>query len=420
MHLSHVIHSPAQDYLCKKFILSTMVLPLDSMRDIALVAVFALALFKTCQRMIRHRRAQAFAEAHGCEPAPKRRQKWYYFGADTLVESYRHKKQFHYLELLQQNFTEYGLTYTSSVLGTSKLTTIDPANVEAILKTQWSDFLARPARKIPLDGLVGPGILTADGNLWSTHRKLMQPSFKRKSLEDFGLYDEHFERLLQHLPTPGQVTDLQKLFFGFTLDTSTQHLLGCSSGTLAPSSVVSPEPELAGAFDRSQRAAVEKFALGWADRFRPQLQYWRDTSRVHRFADRYVKLALQRKRDNNDASLEKQESKGTSEGSASASLPRARLNFLDELCERTQNHDDIRKGALHMLVAGRDSTASLLSNLWFMLARDKRVWHKLKEEVDALQGAQPGSENLRDMTYLRFCINECECPSEPPQIYRTD
>jgi cytochrome P450 len=68
------------------------------------------------------------------------------------------------------------------------------------------------------------------------------------------------------------------------------------------------------------------------------------------------------------------------------------------------------------LVAGRDTTASLLSNLWFMLARDERVWLKLKQEVDTLQGAVPDSEAVKQMPYLRACINECMYPTRPMSL----
>jgi hypothetical protein len=49
----------------------------------------------------------------------------------------------------------------------------------------------------------------------------------------------------------------------------------------------------------------------------------------------------------------------------------------------------------------------LLSNLWFVLARDKRVWQKLKDEVDTLKGVTPDNETIKQMPYLRSCINEC-------------
>lgn len=353
------------------------------------------------QQTKRKRAIRRLALDNGCGDTAKRRQKWWKFGLDTIYESWRWKKDGRYLELLQRNFDEYGKTYSSNVLGVSKITTIEPANIEAILKTQWQDFIARPARKVPLDGLVGPGILTSDGALWKTHRKLMQPSFSRKALEDLSIYSVHFNQLVRHLPRDHSVVDLQDLFFRLTLDSSTAHLLGCSSQTLASGSEVSAEPELAGAFDRAQRAAVEKFALGWADRLRPQPQYWRDTSRVWSFAERYVSFAFKRK----------QERKQSSPKSAASDGKQA--NFLDEICERTDSPDEVHKGALHLLVAGRDSTASLLSNLWFTLARNERVWLKLKEEVDGLQGAIPDAEAVRQMPYLRACINECESLPTP-------
>jgi cytochrome P450 len=363
------------------------------------VAVLIICVYLISKRWIQARKFRAFASANQCDDAPKRRQRWWMFGADAIYESWLWKKEHRYLELLQKNFNDYGKTYTSSVLGVSKLTTIEPANLEAILKTNWEDFIARPARKVPLDGLVGPGVLTADGALWKTHRKLMMPSFSKKALEDLSIYSDHFDHFLAHVPRDGEVVDLQDLFFRLTMDSSTAHLLGCSSNTLASTSEVSPEPELAGAFDRAQRAAVEKFALGWADRFRPQPQYWRDTKLVWNFAERYVNIALKRK----------SERKTISGGQPDVKVRQA--NFLDEICERTDNANEIHKGALHLLVAGRDSTASLLSNLWFVLARDERVWLKLKEEVDALQGAVPDNEIVKQLPYLRSCINECKYPT---------
>ena len=368
-----------------------MGVPLNHLLSFAALILFT---YLVSQHWIRARRFRAFAAANQCDDAAKRRQRWWMFGADTIYESWRWKKEHKYLELLQKNFNDYGKTYTSKVLGVNKLTTIEPANIEAILKTQWEDFIARPARKVPLDGLVGPGVLTADGALWKTHRKLMMPSFSKKALEDLSIYSDHFDRFLGHLPRDGEVVDLQDLFFRLTMDSSMAHLLGCSSNTLASTSEVTPEPELAGAFDRAQRAAVEKFALGWADRFRPQPQYRKDTKRMWEFAERYVNIALKRKR----------ERKSLADGIPDVKVRQA--NFLDEICERTDKYEDIHKGALHLLVAGRDSTASLLSNLWFMLARDERVWLKLKEEVDALQGATPDNEAVKQMPYLRACINE--------------
>ena len=112
---------------------------------------------------------------------------------------------------------------------------------------------------------------------------------------------------------------------------------------------------------------------------------------MHGFADRYIRLALERQTDGRKVRRD------------------LKPNFLDYAASRKTNHDDLRSGVLHLLVAGRDSTASLLGNLWHSLARDKRVWMKLKAEVDSLEGAIPSSsQGLKHLPYLRHCINECK------------
>lgn len=103
-------------------------------------STFILAIFLVCsyaisRRLSRARSFRAFAIANECVEAPKRKQQSWKLGADTIYESWRWKKEHKYLELLQKNFNDYGKTYTSKVLGVNKLTTIEPANIEAILKT---------------------------------------------------------------------------------------------------------------------------------------------------------------------------------------------------------------------------------------------------------------------------------------------
>jgi hypothetical protein len=96
--------------------------------------VLILGIYAIIQRFRQILAFREFGSINGCAEIPNRRQKWWKLGIDTIYESYRWKKQHSYLELLQKNFDDYGKTYSSRVLGTNKLTTMDPANVEAILK----------------------------------------------------------------------------------------------------------------------------------------------------------------------------------------------------------------------------------------------------------------------------------------------
>ena len=81
--------------------------------------------------------------------------------------------------------------------------------------------------------------------------------------------------------------------------------------------------------------------------------------------------------------------------------------FLHELALQDEvDADRIRNETLNVLVAGRDTTAALLGMLWFVLARRPDVWKVLLAEVDELQGQPPTYDSLRNMKYLKYCVQE--------------
>lgn len=83
---------------------------------------------------------------------------------------------------------------------------------------------------------------------------------------------------------------------------------------------------------------------------------------------------------------------------------------LSRLALATDDPIQIRAELLNILLAGRDTTAGLLSNTFYVLARRPDVWAKLKTEVDQLEGKRPDYETLRGMKYLKYVLNECKFP----------
>jgi cytochrome P450 len=80
---------------------------------------------------------------------------------------------------------------------------------------------------------------------------------------------------------------------------------------------------------------------------------------------------------------------------------------LQELAKSTQDRIVLRDQVLHVLLASRDTAASLLSNFFFALARHPEVYKKLREEVLACAGEDSvTTEQLREMTYLKWCTQE--------------
>lgn len=84
----------------------------------------------------------------------------------------------------------------------------------------------------------------------------------------------------------------------------------------------------------------------------------------------------------------------------------ARYVFLYELISQTSDKVRIRDELLNILFAGRDTSASLLSNVWFELSRRPEILARLRQEVDALDDEIPSLEELKNMKYLRAVLNE--------------
>jgi cytochrome P450 len=83
-----------------------------------------------------------------------------------------------------------------------------------------------------------------------------------------------------------------------------------------------------------------------------------------------------------------------------------RYVFLYQLLSQTQDPYTLRSELLNILLAGRDTTAGLLSNAWHVLSKRPDIWAKLKAEVDGLGGERPDYHTIKDMKYLKYMLNE--------------
>lgn len=89
------------------------------------------------------------------------------------------------------------------------------------------------------------------------------------------------------------------------------------------------------------------------------------------------------------------------------SSKKRRYVFLEHLVERTRDPDVLRDQLMSSLLGGRDTTSTLLSNLFFVLARRPDVWQKLKAEIEQIKVQAPTMEDIQGAKYARNCIQEC-------------
>lgn len=123
-------------------------------------------------------------------------------------------------------------------------------------------------------------------------------------------------------------------------------------------------------------------------------QFRRANRRVHKFADYYVQKALNLSPDE----IEKKSNDG--------------YIFLYELAKYTRDPTILRDQLLNILLAGRDTTAGLLSFTFFELSRNPQIWAKLKAEIyskfgndDALL-SEITFHSLKRCDYLKAILSE--------------
>lgn len=121
----------------------------------------------------------------------------------------------------------HGTTYQTYFLGTTTVQTIDTENIKTVLATKFDDWEITPGRIDSLSTLLGKGIFTTNGLDWRRSHKLVTPNLAREQYKDLGLYDRHLNRLINRIPSDCQtVVDLHDLFLDFTMDTTTELLMG--------------------------------------------------------------------------------------------------------------------------------------------------------------------------------------------------
>lgn len=242
------------------------------------------------------------------------------------------------MELFLFHFRLWGTTLEQVFLGTHAFGTIEPRNLEVVLSTKFEDWSVGSRRKVMFP-FFGDGIFTQEGNEWKRSRDLLRPQFLFRQYEDLGVFRQSMDDLLSALPKGG-VVDLQPYFFHFTLDVTTTFLFGNSVNSLKQD-MQSGQSDFATSFNVAQDYIAKRMRL--------QNLYWliggrrfqKACNTVHEFADQIVKKNLLRDRTNDQQSR--------------------KYAVLDNLTEKCRDRNELRDQIINILVAGRDTTACLIS-----------------------------------------------------------
>ncbi|KAK6197594.1 cytochrome P450 52A13 (DH-ALK2), partial [Scheffersomyces amazonensis] len=344
---------------------------------------------------------EIFKRKHGCVEGPIL-QDTGIFCIPLLLKLLKVKREGGLGEMTYHFFSIMPQSFVIRLIGVRIIMTCDPENIKAVLATQFNDF-ALGNRHEHFKPVLGDGIFTLDGEGWKHSRAMLRPQFARDQVAHVQALEPHMQVFFKHVQNnKGKTFDLQKLFFEFTVDTASEFLFGESVHSLYDESVGLKTPnhidglaEFPHAFNTVQHYLASR---SWS-----QFMYWvinpsefrKVTKIVHKVAKYYVDRAL---------SLTPEE---LEEKSKSGYV------FLYELAKHTRDRKVLQDQLLNILVAGRDTTAGLLSFTFYELARNPDVFEKLKAEINETFGSGSNVdlslitfESLKKCEYLKCVLNE--------------
>lgn len=350
----------------------------------------------------------------GCGFVPIEPTRWP-LGIDSVRRALKADKEQRTPDFVAARFEATGRhTWGLSLLGTFNIITADPRNVQAILATQFEDFIMGTARRTNLKTALGRSIFAVDGKAWQRARETMRPIFSRENISRLELLEEHVQTMLKIIETKehglagddeGRVwsepVSLAALLPRLTMDSATELFLGHSTHSLE--ALLSKERQGSHRIhdgDDSFGHAFERMLAILGVRMRLRGLYWL-------YGDKELNRCIKTLHDFVDSAID------AADQARNQGLSQLRYDFLESLRSRCSDRAEVREQVLGLLAAGRDTTASLTAWVFYCLVRSPRVCKKLRETILATFGPYSSTverkitfEKLKSCSYLQHVMSE--------------
>ncbi|XP_055827086.1 cytochrome P450 94B3-like [Solanum dulcamara] len=311
----------------------------------------------------------------------------------------RHRLLDWYTQLLTESPTQTILVQRFGAPRT--IITANPDNVEYILKTNFINYpKGKPFTDI-LGDFLGCGIFNVDGELWSAQRKLASHEFSTNSLREFTVktleevVESRLIPLLHQAAKSGKVLDLQDVLRRFAFDTICKVSLGTDPHCLDDLSHV---PDLVDSFDTASRACAMR---GMA----PVYAIWKSKRALNLGSEKKLKENVKRVHSCIDEIIEEKKQKMVTENIGDHMK---NMDLLSRLLIAGHEDEVVRDMVISFLIAGRDTTSSALTWLFWLTTNHHDVKNEMIDEITSINNGDRPLEfdELKEMKYLAACLNE--------------
>lgn len=251
-----------------------------------------------------------------------------------------------------------------------------PDYIEQVLRDRNTFIKSRGFRV--LKTLLGEGLLTAEGESWFWQRKLAQPVFHRKRIQNYGqIMVDYTQQMLEDWKD-GETLDIHREMMRLTL----RIVMKCIF-----------DKDISEGQARTVAHALD-VAMDWFESKRKQgYLVWEWFPRPENI--RYRQAIS----DMNDAiyALIRERRENPDE---SGDLLTMLMQAEDEETGERMDDQLLRDEVATLMLAGHETTANALSWTWMLLSQNPQVWQSLQAELAEVLGDRPPS--MADLPNLRY------------------
>lgn len=269
-----------------------------------------------------------------------------------------------------------------------------PEAAAEVLVSDQASYVKGGHNHVVMQELLGDGLLTSNGEVWTRHRRLVQPIFAGRRLSGFAgqMTTAAAETLSEWRPGP---ILMDRAMNALTLDVVGRALFGAELRDHAPrvGKAMAYGARVAARTGRSPMLLL----LSRIERIGPEGAWKMQFLRRGRLRPRIAELnrVLDEMLDSRDPAA------------ASEDLVGLLLAARDEQTGEAFSRAEIRDQIMTFLLAGHETTSAALTWMWYLLARNPDVRDKVYAEVAEVVGDRtPEASDVGRLTWTGAVIEE--------------
>ncbi|KAL0790706.1 hypothetical protein Bca101_006952 [Brassica carinata] len=267
------------------------------------------------------------------------------------------------------------------------LFTVDPANIQHMLSSNFSNYNKGPEFKELID-VFGGSILIADGELWKNLRMSSQAILSRQGFQNMSMsvttskLKDVLLPLFSRFSEDGTILDLQEVFQRFMFDTTLVTTIGSDPQSL---STEMPELELAKALENAGEAIVFRHFI---PRFMWKFQTWMGLGQAKKLIDAgatfdrvCVKYILAKREEIRSQEIDHHQDHPDGE---SEDVLTYFMKLDTSKYELLKPSDDkfLRDTIVASILAMRDTTSTALTWFFWLISENPYVEAKIRQEIN--------------------------------------